>query len=174
MTDIEPYEYQRKTNVKEHNDIVAKINEIVDVINNTNLETVLPRISKLETDVSGLTDKDSVQDTDISSLKTKTAKLETDVSVINDTDSLQWQDIESVKGDIGTITPKIVKLEQDVTDINSTDAVQNTDISNLKAKDMEQDNRLGTINTEINIKAVNDLPKLKIMIEVNKYKIVKI
>ena len=178
MVDIEPYEYQRKTNIKEHNDLVAKINEIVDVINNTNLDTVIPRISKLETDVSGLTDNDSVQDTDISSLKTKTAKLETDVSeltdsdsvqnndisslktrtakletdvsVINDTDSLQWQDIESVKGDIGTITPKITKLEQDITDINSTDAVQNTDITNLKAKDTEQDNRLGTINTEIN------------------------
>lgn len=149
MVDIEPYEYQRKTNLKEHNDLVAKINEIVDVINNTNLDVIIPRISKLETDVSGLTDNDSVQDNDISSLKTKTAKLETDVSVINDTDSLQWQDIESIKGDIGTITPKITKLEQDVTDINSTDAVQNTDISNLKTKDSEHDNRLGTIDTEI-------------------------
>ena len=107
MVDIEPYEYQRKTNIKEHNDLVAKINEIVDVINNTNLETVIPRVSKLETDVSELTDNNSVQNTDISSLKTKTAKLETDVSVINDTDSLQWQDIESVKSDISTITPKI-------------------------------------------------------------------
>lgn len=150
MVNVEPYEYQRKTNLKEHNDLVAKINEIVDVINNTNLDVIVPKISKLETDVSGLTDNDSVQNNDISSLKTKTAKLETDVSVINDTDSLQWQDIESVKGDIGTITPKITKLEQDVTDINTTDAVQNTDISNLKTKDSEHDNHLGTIDTEIN------------------------
>lgn len=122
MVDIEPYEYQRKTNIKEHNDLVAKINEIVDVINNTNLETIVPRIDKIETDISG----------------------------INSTDALQWQDIESVKSDIGTITPKITKLEQDVTDINSTDAVQNTDISNLKTKDSEHDTRLGTIDTEIN------------------------
>ena len=178
MVNVEPYEYQRKTNLKEHNDLVAKINEIVDVINNTNLDVIVPKISKLETDVSeltdndsvqnndisslktktakletdvsGLTDNDSVQNNDISSLKTKTAKLETDVSVINDTDSLQWQDIETVKGDIGTITPKITKLEQDVTDINTTDAVQNTDISNLKTKDSEHDNHLGTIDTEIN------------------------
>lgn len=121
MVNIEPYQYQKVTNIKEHNDIVAKINEIVDVINNSGADTLGPRIDKLEQDVSG----------------------------INATDSLQWQDIESVKGDIGTITPKITKLEQDVTDINSTDAVQNTDISNLKAKDSEQDNRLGSVDTEI-------------------------
>lgn len=121
MVDIEPYQYQKTTNVKEHNDIVAKINEIVDVINNTNMETIIPRIAKIETDITG----------------------------INSTDVLQWQDIESVKGDIGTITPKITKLEQDVTDINSTDAVQNTNISNLKTKDSEHDTRLGTIDTEI-------------------------
>ena len=149
MVNIEPYQYQKVTNIKEHNDIVAKINEIVDVINNTNLDTVIPRISKLETDVSELTDNDGVQNNDISSLKGKTAKLETDVSVINDTDSLQWQDIESVKSDISTITPKIGKLERDISDINSTDAVQNTDITNLKAKDSEHDNRLGTVDTEI-------------------------
>lgn len=121
MVDIEPYQYQKVTNIKEHNDIVAKINEIVDVINNTNLDTIVPRIDKIETDITG----------------------------INSTDALQWQDIESVKGDIDTITPKITKLEQDVTDINSTDAVQNTDITNLKAKDSEHDSRLGTVDTEI-------------------------
>ena len=121
MVDIEPYEYQRKTNIKEHNDIVSKINEIVDVINNTNLDTLLPKISKLETDVS----------------------------TIKATDGLQWTDIESLKDDVGVINPKIAKLEQDVTDINSTDAVQNTDITNLKAKDSEHDSRLGTVDTEI-------------------------
>ena len=122
MVDIQPYEYQRKTNLKEHNDLVAKINEIVDVINNTNLDTILPKISKLETDVS----------------------------TIKATDDLQWTDIESLKDDVGVINPKIAKLEQDVTDINSTDAVQNTNINNLKTKDSEHDTHLGTIDTEIN------------------------
>lgn len=150
MVDIEPYQYQKATNIKEHNDLVAKINEIVDVINNTNLDTITPKISKLEEDVSEITAKDSVQDNNISTLNTKTAKLEQDVSGINTTDSLQWIDIESVKTDIGTITPKITKLEQDVTDINSTDAIQNTNIANLKTKDSEHDTRLGTIDTEIN------------------------
>ena len=121
MVNIEPYQYQKVTNIKEHNDIVTKINEIVDVINNTNLETIIPRIDKIETDISA----------------------------INSTDALQWQDIESAKGDINTITPKITKLEQDVTNINSIDATQNTNISNLKTKDSEHDTHLGTIDTEI-------------------------
>lgn len=121
MVDIEPYKYQKVTNIKEHNDIVAKINEIVDVINNTNLDTIIPRIAKIESDITG----------------------------INSTDALQWQDIGSVKDDISTINPKIAKLEQDVTDINTTNTVQNTDITNLKAKDSEQDNRLGSVDTEI-------------------------
>ena len=84
MVDIEPYEYQRKTNVKEHNDIVAKINEIVDVINNTNLDTILPKISKLETDVSTIKATDSLQWTDIENLKTKNTEYDTHFG-LNDT-----------------------------------------------------------------------------------------
>lgn len=149
MVNVEPYEYQRKTNLKEHNDLVAKINEIVNVVNQTNMETIAPKVDKLEQDVSVITAKDSVQDSDISSLKTKTAKLEQDVSGINATDSLQWIDIETVKTDIGTINPKIAKLEQDVTAIKDIDSLQSNDIKSIKAKNTEQDNTLATHTTEI-------------------------
>ena len=177
MVNVEPYEYQRKTNLKEHNDLVAKINEIVDVVNQTNMETISPRIDKLEQDVSvitandtvqdsdisslktktakleqnvsEITANDTVQDSDISSLKTKTAKLEQDVSGINATDSLQWNDIETVKTDIGTINPKIAKLEQDVTAIKDIDSSQSNDIKSIKDKNNEQDNTLATHATEI-------------------------
>lgn len=84
MVDIKPYQYQKVTNIKEHNDIVAKINEIVDVINNTNLDTVLPRISKLETDVSTIEATDSLQWTDIENLKTKNTEYDTHFG-LNDT-----------------------------------------------------------------------------------------
>ena len=69
MVNVEPYEYQRKTNLKEHNDLVAKINEIVDVINNSNLDTLVPKITALENDVSTINATDSLQWTDIESLK---------------------------------------------------------------------------------------------------------
>lgn len=121
MADIEPYKQIKKTNIQEHNDLVAKINEIIDVINQTNLETVVPKISELEQDVSA----------------------------INATDALQWNDIETVKTDIGTINPKITKLEQDVTAINDIDTAQTNDINSIKAKNGEQDSTLATHATEI-------------------------
>ena len=121
MADIEPYKQIQKTNIKEHNDLVAKINEIIDVVNQTNLETITPKIDKLEQDVSG----------------------------INATDSLQWNDIENIKLDIGTINPKIAKLEQDVTAIKDIDSSQSNDIKSIKAKNTEQDNTLKTHATEI-------------------------
>ena len=149
MADIEPYKQIQKTNIKEHNDLVAKINEIVDVVNQTNMETIAPKVDKLEQDVSVITANDTVQDSDISSLKTKTAKLEQDVSGINATDSLQWNDIETVKTDISTINPKIAKLEQDVTAIKDIDSSQSNNIKSIEAKNTEQDNTLATHATEI-------------------------
>lgn len=69
MVDIEPYKQIQKTNIKEHNDLVAKINEIIDVLNSTQIETVVPKITALETDVSTIKATDSLQWTDIESLK---------------------------------------------------------------------------------------------------------
>ena len=48
MVNVEPYEYQRKTNLKEHNDLVAKINEIVNVVNNADLENIGTKIDAIE------------------------------------------------------------------------------------------------------------------------------
>ena len=69
---IEPYSMIQKTNIKEHNDMVNKINEIVDVINNVNLDTINAEISGLkakatatDTEIANIKDKDSMQDTEI-------------------------------------------------------------------------------------------------------------
>ena len=121
MADIEPYKQIKTTNIQEHNDLVGKINEIIEVINQTNLETITPKISKLEQDVSA----------------------------INATDALQWNDIETVKTDIGTINPKIAKLEQDITTIKGVDTSQSNDIDSIKAKNNEQDSTLATHANQI-------------------------
>lgn len=76
MANIQPYEYQKRTNIEEHNDLVSKINEIIDVINQTNIETILPKINKLEADVSAINDTDNVQNTDISNLKEKDVQID--------------------------------------------------------------------------------------------------
>lgn len=76
MTNIQPYDYQKRTNIEEHNDLVSKINEIIDVINQTNIETILPKINKLEADVSVINDTDNVQNTDIANLKEKDTQID--------------------------------------------------------------------------------------------------
>ena len=75
MANIQPYEYQKRTNIEEHNDLVSKINEIIDIINQTNIETILPKINKLEADVSAINDTDNVQNTDIANLKEKDIQI---------------------------------------------------------------------------------------------------
>ena len=124
MVDIEPYEYQRKTNLKEHNDLVAKINEIVDVINNTNLDTILPKISKLETDVSTIKATDSLQWTDIENLKTKNTEYDTHFG-LNDTqiDGITKSLVSDVALMNGTTTGNVkVRIERkDAPSIDSND-----------------------------------------------------
>lgn len=72
---IEPYSMIQKTNIKEHNDMVNKINEIVDVINDVNLDTINAEISGLkakatatDTEIANIKDKDTTQDTEINGI----------------------------------------------------------------------------------------------------------
>lgn len=81
MANIQPYQYQKRTNIEEHNDLVSKINEIIDVINQTNIETILPKINKLEADVSAINDTDNVQNTDIANLKDKDVQIDNRLSL---------------------------------------------------------------------------------------------
>ena len=83
MVNIEPYQYQKVTNIKEHNDIVAKINEIVDVINNSGADTLGPRVDKLETDVSAIDSAVKIQYQDIASIKEKDQAQDNNIGTLN-------------------------------------------------------------------------------------------
>lgn len=72
---IEPYSMIQKTNIKEHNDMVNKINEIVDVINVTNLDTI-------NAEISGLKAKATATDTEIANIKTKDTTQDTEIDGI--------------------------------------------------------------------------------------------
>ena len=48
MANIEPFDYQKRTNIEEHNQLVNKVNEIVEVINDTNLDTINSEIATLQ------------------------------------------------------------------------------------------------------------------------------
>lgn len=124
MVDIEPYQYQKVTNIKEHNDIVAKINEIVDVINNSGADTLGPRIDKLETDVSAIDSAVKIQYQDIASIKDKDQAQDNNIGTLDAqvkgiTESL----ISSVNIIDGTTTGKFkVRLDREkAPSINSND-----------------------------------------------------
>lgn len=72
MANIQPFNYQESTNIEEHNQIVNKVNEIVEVINNVNLDTINSEIANLksnatatDTEIANIKNKDSTQDTEI-------------------------------------------------------------------------------------------------------------
>ena len=52
MASIEPYSFREKTNLQEHNDIINKVNEIVDVINDTDLDNIGTRLTNDESQIA--------------------------------------------------------------------------------------------------------------------------
>ena len=57
MVELEPVKYQKRTNIGEHNQIVDKVNEVITVINDSDLEGltgISDRVGTLETEITGL------------------------------------------------------------------------------------------------------------------------
>lgn len=52
MVEIEPFKFQKSTNIEEHNQMKDKINEMVDVINNVDLDNLPSQINAIETEVA--------------------------------------------------------------------------------------------------------------------------
>ena len=104
MVDIEPFKYQASTNIKEHNEIVDKVNEIVGVINDINLDGLDPRLTADEANIKKNTD-------DIAQLK------------ISDTEHT---------AEITTLESIVDNHAREITGIKAVDAKQTSDISDLK------------------------------------------
>ena len=103
MVDIEPFTYQKSTNIDEHNQIVNKLNEVVDVINDTNLDTITPEID---------------------ALKTATTKNTTDIS------QLKISDAEHTE-QIATIDSNVDAHAREITALKTADAKHDTEIAEL-------------------------------------------
>ena len=103
MVDIEPFKYQASTNIKEHNEIVDKVNEIVGVINDINLEGLDPRLTADEASIKKNTD-------DITHLK------------ISDTEHTT---------EITTLENNVDNHAREITNLKASDVKQNSDIEGL-------------------------------------------
>ena len=108
MVDIEPFTYQKSTNIDEHNQIVNKLNEVVDVINDTNLDTITPEIDALKTATTKNT-------TDISQLKISDAEHTEQIATIDSNVDAHAREITALKTKDATHDTEIAELDK-VTD----------------------------------------------------------
>lgn len=79
---IEPYTFQCKTNIEEHNDMVNKINEIVGVVNEMDVEEITKDITALESEVSTQGNEIDALNADVAELPTKTEVSNADVTAV--------------------------------------------------------------------------------------------
>ena len=105
---IEPFEYQKSTNIDEHNQIVGKVNEIVDAINEVNLDEIAPEIADLDTRV----DKNTA---DISQLKISDAEHTEQIATIDSNVDAHAREITALKTADAKHDTEIAELDK-VTD----------------------------------------------------------
>ena len=105
MVDIEPFKYQKSTNIDEHNQIVSKINEVVNVINETNLDVLGPRVTANEIAIKKNT-------TDIDQLKISDAELTKHVATIDGNINTHAREISGLKA-------SDIKQISDIAEINT-------------------------------------------------------
>ena len=108
MPKVEPFDYQKSTNIDEHNQIVNKVNEIVDVVNDVNLDQITPEIDALKTATTKNT-------TDISQLKISDAEHTEQIATIDSNVDNHAREITALKAKDATHDTEIAELDK-VTD----------------------------------------------------------
>lgn len=141
MTNIEPYRQIMKTNIKEHNDMVDKINEIVNVVNDTNLESfakLTDEVNALKSDVVNINAKDTEQDASIGAVKTDIASLKTNDNYLSDK-------VEQMETDLISTEQAVATNQSDIATLKGSDASQNAKITAIQGKDAEQDTSINNL-----------------------------
>ena len=127
---IEPFAYQKSTNIDEHNQIVDKLNEVVEKINDTNMDTINAEVATLKANVATNTsDIDSLADT-VDAQATSIATNKTNIESLRDANILITKDIESIKETDTEQNASITALGN--ADIATVDSSFDTDNRNLK------------------------------------------
>ena len=119
---IEPFAYQKSTNIDEHNQIVDKVNEIVGVINGVELDEVNNKITALQSAVATNT-------TDI-------ATNASDIDSLADTVDAQATSIATNKNNIESLRDANIIITKDIESIKETDTEQNASITALDNADI--------------------------------------
>lgn len=114
MVDLEPFKYQASTNIKEHNEIVDKINEIIGVINDINLDGLGPRLTVDEANIKKNTDditqlkiSDTEHTAEISTLESNVDNHAREITAINAVDTKQSSDISEMNTVVDALTKEL-------------------------------------------------------------------
>lgn len=140
MVNLQPYNFQKKTNIKEHNDIVDKTNEIVEVINDSDLENVGADITELEGKVATLENTTQSQATEISNNANDINTIETEITGIKSKDSEQDSKINTLESTVSAQGTAIGAVE-------STVSSQGTRIGTLETSQSSQDSKISTLES---------------------------
>lgn len=144
MSSIEPFGYQKRTNIEEHNQIVDKLNEVIDVVNNANPEPseFEKRIDALELSainqrntIDGIIADDLNRDAIIKNVADK--QTETDTTVAG------------LTGQVGQLDTEVTNVEGSVTSLNNRLTVLAENHAALDTKVTGIDTEVGQISTEV-------------------------
>lgn len=115
MVELEPVKYQKRTNIGEHNQIVDKVNEVITVINDSDLEGL-----------TGISDRVDTLETEIETVNADVTELTTDLGLANNAiDDLETRvdtvesDIDTAQTDITGLDTRLDTVESDIQDIDT-------------------------------------------------------
>lgn len=156
MVKLEPYGFQKKTNIGEHNDIVDKVNEIIDVVNGADLENIGTDISALEGKVTELETTVESHDTAISENTNDITDINADIATINAKDTEQDTKISTAEGNITALETTVGTLDTELDSAVTRVAALESDVKDCAvASSLSTTDHIDTDKLGISIDSVN-------------------
>ena len=102
VTKVQPVDFIESTNIDEHNQMIGKVNEIVDAINDSRLDGLGDHLDKIDADITKNTD-------DINQLKISDSEHTEQIAIID-------KNIDAHAREISTLKAKDVEIEGKLTE----------------------------------------------------------
>lgn len=121
MSSIEPFNYQKRTNIEEHNQIVDKLNEVIDAVNATNPDPTEfeKRIDALELSainqqnaIDGIIADDLNRDAIIKNVADKQTETDATVNTVTGQVNQLETDVTTVEGDVTSLNNRLTVLAE--------------------------------------------------------------
>lgn len=151
MVELEPVKYQKRTNIGEHNQIVDKVNEIITVMNDSDLEGL-----------TGISDRVDTLETEMKTVNSDVTELTTDLGLANNAiDDLETR-IDTVESEIDTAQTDITGLDTRLDTVESDIQGIDTEITGLNehvvnSVEVSKGAATGQISVSVGFESAEDL-----------------